>query len=100
MLLQCAGMVAQPNDMPRSRRVGTVGSMPTPVLVTNPRSDRELQGLAEALVRDGAATTAALASALRDRYPRVVVRERSLSHEAVAVWYVYREGSWIPSEQS
>jgi len=74
--------------------------MPAPALVTNPRSDRELQWLAEVLVREGATTTAALTAALRDRYPRVVVRERSLSHEAVPVWYVYREGSWIPSEQS
>jgi hypothetical protein len=72
--------------------------MPLPELVTNPRSDVELRELAMTLVRDGARTTADLASRLRDRYPQIVVRARDLSDEDVVVWYVYREGSWIPSE--
>ena len=66
----------------------------------NPRSDRVLTDLAESLLLDGATTPAALESALRDAYPRVMVRQRTLSHEAVTVWYVYREGTWIPSETS
>ena len=66
----------------------------------NPRSDRVLTDLAESLLLDGATTPAALESALRDTYPRVMVRQRTLSHEAVTVWYVYREGTWIPSETS
>jgi hypothetical protein len=74
--------------------------MPQPALVTNPRSDRVLRELAETLVRDGATTPSALAARLRDRYPRVVVRQRDLSHEPLTIWYVYREGSWIPSETS
>ena len=71
-----------------------------PTLMVNPRSDVLLTERANALVLDGARTPAELEAALRDRYPRVKVRERSLSHEAVTVWYVYREGSWIPSERS
>ena len=68
--------------------------------MVNPRSDHDLVERATALVQDGARTPSELESALRDRYPLVKVRERSLSHEAVTVWYVYREGSWIPSERS
>ena len=74
--------------------------MRLPALVTNPGSDRELRELADRLVQEGATTPAALASRLRDRYPRIVVRQRDLSHEELVVWYVYREGSWVPSETS
>jgi len=72
--------------------------MPQPALVTNPRSDRVLRELAESLVREGATSPAALAERLRDRYPRVVVRQREISHELLTIWYVYREGSWVPNE--
>jgi hypothetical protein len=65
--------------------------------MVNPRADHVLVELATALVRNGARTPSELETALRDRYPLVRVRERGLSHEAVTVWYVYREGSWIPS---
>lgn len=33
---------------------------------------------------------------LRRLFPRVVVRERALSGEA-PIWYVYRDGGWLPS---
>jgi hypothetical protein len=72
--------------------------MAQPELVTNPRSDRAFQELAESLVRDGATTTADLATELRGRYPRVVVRDRDLSDEHLVVWYIYREGRWVPNE--
>ena len=75
------------------------GGVP-PSLMVNPRSDDELVERATALVQNGARTPGELETGLRDRYPLVKVRERSLSHEAVTVWYVYREGSWIPSETS
>jgi hypothetical protein len=71
-----------------------------PTLMVNPRSDVLLTERANAIVLDGALTPAALEAGLRDWYPRVKVRERSLSDETVTVWYVYREGSWIPSETS
>jgi hypothetical protein len=71
-----------------------------PSLLIIPGSDRQLTERAERLVSNGIETVEALASALRGAYPRIKVRERSLSHEAVTVWYVYREGSWIPSETS
>ena len=71
-----------------------------PTLMVNPRSDALLTERATGLVMNGARTPSELEAALRDRYPRVKVRERSLSHETVTVWYVYREGSWIPSATS
>lgn len=50
-------------------------------------------------VRDSAlavAGPAELQAALRDRYPRCVVRSRDLSGETASVWYVYRDGRWSP----
>src|SRR4051794_5584577 len=41
------------------------------------------------------ATRGDLERRLRKLFPRVVVRERSLSGE-IASWYVYRDGSWRP----
>lgn len=37
-----------------------------------------------------------LEAGLRDVYPRAVVRSRDLSGEAVDIWYVYRDGTWVP----
>jgi len=34
---------------------------------------------------------------MRPEYPRIVVRARLLDHESVVVWYVYREGYWVPA---
>jgi len=68
-----------------------------PLLIANPHADGEFTELADQLVREGITKAPELEEALRVRYPRVVVRERSLSAER-ATWYVYREGSWVPSE--
>jgi hypothetical protein len=38
-----------------------------------------------------------LARALRPRFPRVVVRRRSLSGEVSTTWYVFRDGSALAS---
>jgi hypothetical protein len=67
------------------------------VLVINPASDAAFTADAHAQLEAGADTPARLQAALRTAYPRAVVRARELSSEANAVWYVYREGSWIPS---
>ena len=52
-----------------------------PTLMVNPRSDALLTEWATTLVLNGVRTPSDLEAALRDRYPRVKVRERSLSHE-------------------
>jgi len=51
------------------------------------------------LVREeaaSAATPADLQQALRTHHPRAVVHQRELEGERAVVWYVYREGRWIP----
>ena len=71
-----------------------------PTLVVNPTADEPFATRARALVAEGAATIDALQTALREAgYPRTVVRARELSSEPAQVWYVYREGAWVPSSE-
>jgi hypothetical protein len=41
---------------------------------------------------------ALLQNVLRSTYPLVLVRPRDLAGEQENVWYVYREGRWVPNE--
>ena len=68
-----------------------------PVLILNPRDDAEFAGYAEERAGTDGLEAAELQGRLRGRYPRAVVRPRDLSSERTAVWYVYREGYWVPS---
>ena len=43
------------------------------------------------------AEAADLQRRLRAWYPNAVVRPRDLANEQSNVWYVYRDGHWIPS---
>lgn len=69
-----------------------------PVLVINPRTDTafvefvgaQLDGL------DGD-DPMSLQVRLRERHPAATVHARLLSSERLIVWYVYRDGRWIPS---
>ena len=65
-----------------------------PTLVINPMTDRTFVALAEELAEGGVATTEALESALRVRYPRAAVHARDLAGEPITMWYVYRDGHW------
>jgi hypothetical protein len=72
--------------------------VPRPELIISPRSDEAFVTQARDLVeRRGVLRPQELQEALRKSYPHVQVRERGLSAEGV-IWYVYREGTWIPSE--
>ena len=71
-----------------------------PVLILNPRDDTGFTRYAEELVERGAEDASALQARLRDRYPMAVVRPRDLSSERTAVWYVYREGYWVPTTRN
>ena len=51
--------------------------------------------LIESFLRAGGRRPGDLEAALRLRYPRAVVRPRSLDGERLEVWYAYREGHWI-----
>ena len=72
-----------------------------PTLVVNPTADEPFATRARALVEEGLDTIDGLQTALREAgYPRTVVRARELSSEPAQVWYVYREGAWVPSAES
>ncbi len=66
-------------------------------LVVNPRADQQFVALAEATVADGVIEPLELQSRLRQDYPEAVVRARELDGEAQSIWYVYRDGHWIPA---
>lgn len=70
-----------------------------PVLIINPRSDTAFVEAVHAALPE-AATPAELQTRLRARFPDAVVRPRELSSEPVTVWYVYREGHWVPDHKS
>ena len=53
--------------------------------------------LAEAIVASGIATPAELQARLTHDHPNAVVRARELDGEAQSIWYVYRDGHWIPA---
>ena len=71
--------------------------MPRPVLIVNPRDDAEFGAYVEQRLMAGAESIEALQDALRERYPSAAVHRRELSGERGVVWYVYREGRWVPS---
>ena len=67
-----------------------------PTLVINPRHDTGFTARVHVLLDAGADTPATLEAALRAEYPQVTVRERGLSSEPATVWYIYRDGRWVP----
>jgi hypothetical protein len=69
-----------------------------PILVTNPRLDLEFHTVTQDLVGDGVESPDELATALRAKYPDVVVRARGLAGESRAMWYVYRDGRWVGAD--
>lgn len=74
------------------------GDRSRPTLLVNPPSDVTLRAtLDRAMDERAPGTPAELEALVRPDYPRIVVRARSLEHESVVVWYVYREGYWVPS---
>lgn len=70
-----------------------------PRLVIIPSSDSAFGAHVTRIHRRGMASAAALEARLRRMFPRVAVRERSLSGEA-PTWYVYRDGRWRAPEQA
>jgi hypothetical protein len=65
-----------------------------PVLILNPRADRQFVAASEALVSGGVASPAELQARLRERWANAAVQPRSLSGEPTLMWYVYRDGRW------
>ena len=68
-------------------------------LVLNPRADPKFVALAEGIVAGGVATPVEMQARLRQDYPGAIVRARELDGEAQSIWYVYRDGHWIPAAE-
>jgi len=76
------------------------GDRSRPTLLVNPPTDARLRETLDTMLDERApATPAELEALARPEYPRLVVRARSLEHESVVVWYVYREGYWVPASR-
>jgi len=65
------------------------------MLIISPTDDAAFVAACQAAVGIGT-SPAQLQSALRAAYPRVVVRRRELMGERFTIWYVYRDGRWVP----
>ena len=66
-----------------------------PILIINPRSDEVFVDRVQMLA-NSADVPDELQERLRIEYPSAVVRARDLEGERRPVWYVYREGRWVP----
>jgi hypothetical protein len=70
-----------------------------PTLVVNPSDDDEFSDYGHRLLTEWI-TLDDFRQRLRARYPRAAVHQRELANEAARVWYVYREGRWVPSRRA
>ena len=70
-----------------------------PTLVMNPVDDDQFTEFAERLLADWMSITE-FEERLQARYPRAAVHARELTNEQQTVWYVYREGRWVPSHRT
>jgi hypothetical protein len=70
-----------------------------PLIVANPPGDLEFRSVIDRIFLAGVDSPHDLETALRTRYPKTVVRRRELADEGFEVWYVYRDGHWIRSEE-
>jgi hypothetical protein len=68
-----------------------------PALFLNPTDDAEFAAEVERARGEGIVDAADLERRLRKSYPSVLVRPRGLANEPFVVWYVYRDGHWVPS---
>ena len=69
-----------------------------PALHLNPSDDSTFAGVVTRLLNGGLRDAGEFQLRLRDTYPGALVRPRDLAHEPFVVWYVYRDGRWIPPD--
>jgi len=69
-----------------------------PALHLNPSDDQAFAGVVARLFNGGLRDAGEFQRRLRATYPGALVRPRDLAHEPFVVWYVYRDGRWIPPE--
>jgi hypothetical protein len=68
-------------------------------VIRNPAGDRDFERAIEEIIQGGVRDPSQAQTLLRERYPQAVVRPRELAAETTQVWYVYREGRWIPATE-
>jgi hypothetical protein len=71
---------------------------PPPALHLNPGDDEVFAAVVGHLLARGLRDATEFQSRLRDTYPGALVRPRDLAHEPFVLWYVYRDGRWIPPD--
>lgn len=84
-----------------SRGWTAVATLQGPTIRTVPSGDRAFARFARHLLLSlPDHSPATLESRLRRVFPRAIVRRCDLEDAADAVWYAYREGRWLPSDQA
>jgi len=73
-------------------------SIRRPRLIAIPSSDPGFNEYVQRIADDAHGTPAILERRLKRMFPRVVVRERTISGEPTS-WYVYRDGGWRSPEE-
>jgi len=68
----------------------------SPLLTISPPDDEAFRMWATVLARSSTSAEELQAALRRRDYPNVVVRDRVLTAESRATWYVYRDGRWAP----
>ena len=67
-----------------------------PTLILNPADDEGFSAAAHAIMDEGVANEGELERRLRLHYPLATVHARELAAEPILMWYVYRDGHWVP----
>lgn len=70
-----------------------------PTLIVNPLDDVVFAQFAQLLVDHGVMSAADFELRLRTEYPQATVHARELASETWVVWYVYRDGHWVPTNR-
>ena len=71
---------------------------PPPALHLNPSDDAAFAHTVDRLLAGGLRDAGEFQRRLRAAYPGALVRPRDLAFEPFIVWYVYRDGRWIPPD--
>jgi hypothetical protein len=74
--------------------VSPIGS--APALHLNPSDDEAFASDVAQVLATRPRNAAEFQARLRARYPEALVRPRDLAHEPFVLWYVYRDGHWVP----
>ena len=67
-------------------------------IVRNPATDAEFERAINQLVNEGIRDPELFQARLREGYAEAVVRPRELAGESALIWYVYREGHWVRTD--